>query len=295
MRYVFFGDSNARGLEIEDHIMLKTDFESVNAMKAQLLEQHDLKTAIVKWHIYVANQVNIPPHKYINRRVDNSYPYLLADKHNVEAVVHTHTASSMDYVLLQLQSMHSENKINPDTDTLFVGMCRPTRTFTLDRANGKYDFRFENTSGVDATDTSVAYKLKRMDLGTTELLSEFLTDNKLVATYYSALNSIIDLATANNYKLYLVPHFEQDYIKVDGVNRPHIQDTYKTHCQTDPAWYLHQFCVNTYEKASQYMFDQHLTHFQRNRPPCGFFHPDMQAHQQFAEYLAKNIDKASFN
>ena len=296
MRYVFFGDSNACGLELEDHLMLDRDFETVNAMKAELLEKHDIKTAITKWHIYMANQVWLPPEEYITRPVKNSYPYLLAEKHNVDYAMHTRTAGSIDLSLLKLQNLHATNQINPDNDILFVGLCRPTRTYTLSKQTGDYDYRFENTSGLDVTDPQTAQKLKRIGLGSTEILSEFLTDHKLVATFYSALNSVIDFARANNYKLHLIPHFERDFIRVDTTNKPPAEKyPYKTHCETDPDWHLREFCIQTYNKALEYMVDSYLYHFQGDRPRCGFYHSDIEAHQQFAEYLAKNIDKASFN
>ena len=83
-RYVFFGDSSVCGLEIEDHEVLKNDFELVNVMKEGLIDQYDFKTAVVMWHMHMAQQTNMSPWDYINRPVESSYPYLLAKSQNVD-------------------------------------------------------------------------------------------------------------------------------------------------------------------------------------------------------------------
>ncbi len=295
-RYVFFGDSHTCGLEIEDHEVLDNDFELVNVMKQGLIDQYEFKTAVVMWHMHMAQQANMSPWDYIGRPVKSSYPYLLAEAHNKELALYCQTASSMDYILLQLENMHSNGGINPDNDILFVGMCRPTRTYTLDKEEGRYNFAFENADGKDSSDPEVSQMLKRFGGQKEILLSEFLTDNKLVASFYSALSGIINFAEVNNYQLHLVPHFNQDYIKVDGEDRPQT-DAYKSHCETKQEWEYWDFCIDTYNRAKRYMFDEefHLTHFQGDRERCGFFHPDQQAHTEFAKYLAENINKAGFN
>ena len=94
------------------------------------------------WHMHMAQQTNMSPWDYINRPVESSYPYLLAESQNVDIKTYCQTASSMDYVLLQLQNLHAQKEINPDNDVLFVGMCRPTRTYTLDNDEGRYNFAF---------------------------------------------------------------------------------------------------------------------------------------------------------
>ncbi|MDA8897564.1 hypothetical protein N9I83_00860 [bacterium] len=295
-RLVFFGDSHTCGLEIEDHQVLNNDFELVNVMKEGLIDQYDFKTAVVMWHMHMAQQTNMSPWDYIGRPVKSSYPYLLGELLNKEVVIHSQTASSMDYILLQLENMHSKGEINPDNDSLFVGMCRPTRTYTLDKDEGRYNFAFENADGKDSTDPEVAQMIKRFGVNKEILLSEFLTDNKLVASFYTALSGIINFATINNYQLNLVPHFNQDYIKVDGAHRPHTE-AYKSHCETKQEWAYYNFCIDVYTRAKLFMFDEnsHLTHFQADRERCGFFHPDAEAHKDFAEYLAKNMDKTGFN
>lgn len=295
-RLVFFGDSHTCGLEIEDHEVLDNDFELVNVMKEGLIDQYNFKTAVVMWHMHMAQQTNMSPWDYIGRPVKSSYPYLLGELLNKEVVTHCQTASSMDYILLQLENMHSKGEINPDNDTLFVGMCRPTRTYTLDKDEGRYNFAFENADGKDSTDPEVAQMIKRFNVNKEILLSEFLTDNKLVASFYTALSGILNFATVNKYQLHLVPHFNQDYIKVDGVHRPHTE-AYKSHCETKQEWQYWDFCIDTYNRAKLFMFDEnyHLTYFQADRERCGFFHPDAEAHKDFAEYLAKNMDKTGFN
>lgn len=295
-RYVFFGDSSVCGLEIEDHEVLKNDFELVNVMKEGLIDQYDFKTAVVMWHMHMAQQTNMSPWDYINRPVESSYPYLLAKSQNVDIKTYCQTASSMDYVLLQLQNLHSQKEINPDNDVLFVGMCRPTRTYTLDNDEGRYNFAFENADGKDSSDPETAQMLKRFGHNKEILLSEFLTDNKLVASFYSALDGIINFATVNNYQLHLVPHFNQDYIKVDGEHRPPT-NAYKTHCETKQEWEYWDFCIDTYNRAKLYMIDEsmHLMYFQGDRDLCGFYHPDQEAHRQYAEYIAENLNKTSFN
>lgn len=295
-RYVFLGDSHTCGLEIEDHEVLDNEFELVNVMKEALIEQYDFKTAAVMWHMHMAQQTNMTPWDFVNRPVYSSYPHLLANMHEKEIALYCQTASSMDFVLLQLQDLHSRGEINPDNDVLFIGMCRPTRTYTLDKEEGRYNFAFENADGKDSSDPETAQMLKRFGHNKEILLSEFLTDNKLVASFYSALDGIINFATVNNYQLHLVPHFNQDYIKVDGEHRPPTP-AYKSHCETKQEWQYWDFCIDTYNKAKLYMFDEtmHLTYFQGDRERCGFFHPDQQAHSEFAEYLAKNILKTGFN
>tara|TARA_B110000444_G_C18827110_1_gene590964 strand:+ start:658 stop:1551 length:894 start_codon:yes stop_codon:yes gene_type:complete len=295
-RYVFFGDSHTCGLEIEDHKVLKSDFELVNVMKEGLIDQYDFKTAVVMWHMHMAQQTGMSPWDYINRPIESSYPYLLAEKLNKEIAIYSQTASSMDYVLLQLQYLHNKKEISADNDVLFVGMCRPTRTFTLDKDEGRYNFAFENADGKDSSDPEIAQMIKRFGAVKEILLSEFLTDNKLVASFYSALDGIINFAHINNYQLHLIPHFNQDYIKVNGEHRPPT-DAYKTHCETKQEWAYWDFCIDTYNKARLYMIDEnmHLTYFQGDRDRCGFYHPDQEAHKQFADYLAINMNKTGFN
>lgn len=295
-RYVFFGDSHTCGLEIEDHLVLDNDFDMVNVMKEGLIDQYDFKTAVVMWHMHMAQQANMTPWDYINRDIESSYPRKLGRLHDKEVKTYCQTASSMDYILLQLENLHSKGEINATFDTLFIGMCRPTRTFTLDANEGRYNFAFENADGKSADDPEMATLLKRFGEQKEILLSEFLTDNKLVASFYSALSGIMNFAEKYDYRLHLVPHFNQDYIKVDGEHRPHT-DAYKTHCETKQEWEYYDFCIDVYNRAKLYMFDEtnHLTYFQRERDRCGFFHPDSDAHSEFAEYLAKNLLKTGFN
>tara|TARA_R110000803_G_scaffold42597_2_gene91219 strand:- start:27308 stop:28201 length:894 start_codon:yes stop_codon:yes gene_type:complete len=295
-RYVFFGDSHTCGLEIEDHLVLDNDFDMVNIMKEGLIDQYDFKTATVMWHMHMAQQANMTPWEFINRDIESSYPHILGKLHDVEIKKYCQTASSMDYVLLQLENLHSIGEISPDKDVLFIGMCRPTRTYTLDESEGRYNFAFENVDGKSADDPEMAQLLKRFGEKKEILLSEFLTDNKLVASFYSALSGIMNFAELNNYKLHLLPHFNQDYIKVDGVHRPETI-AYKTHCETKQEWMYYDFCIDTYNRAIEYMVNElhHLTYFQHDRDRCGFFHPDSQAHKFFAESLAENIDKTGFN
>lgn len=295
-RYVFFGDSHTCGLEIEDHQVLNNNFELVNVMKEGLVDQYGFKTAVVMWHMHMAKESNMLPWDYINRPVKSSYPYLLAEQQGKELAIYSQTASSMDYVLLQLQNLHNKGEITPDNDTLFVGMCRPTRTYTLDKEEGRYNFAFENADGKDSSDPAMELMIKRFGVEKEILLSEFLTDNKLVASFYSALDGIINFALTYQYQLHLLPHFNQDYIKVDGEHRPPT-DAYKTHCETKQEWEYNDFCIDTYNRAKLHMTDEtmHLTHFQGERERCGFYHPDQQAHKEFAQYLAENMNKTGFN
>jgi hypothetical protein len=295
-RYVFFGDSHTAGLEIEDHLVLDSDFGMVNIMKEGLIDQYNFKTAIVMWHMHMAVEAKQSPWEFIQRDVLSSYPHVLSELHNVEIEKYCQTASSMDYILLQLENLHSNGEITPENDTLFVGMCRPTRTYSLDSNEGRYNFEFENADGKSSSDPEMEHLLKRMGQEKTILLSEFLTDNTLVATFYSALSGIMNFAELNNYKLHLVPHFNQDYIKVDGSDRP-ATEAYKSHCETKQEWVYNDFCVDTYNRAKLYMVNEmhHLTYFQYDRDRCGFYHPDAEAHKLFAEDLAKNLDKARFN
>lgn len=294
-RLAFFGDSNSRGLEIEDHEALGISFSEVNRLKKYILQDSvDYKEAVVKWHVYMGKKLSIHPRVFVNRAVKSSYPYVLADRLNSDIIVYSQTASSMDFVLLQIQKYHALAEIIPERDTLVVGMCRPTRTFTLDKLRGEYDFSFEDSSGL-------MYNNESDDVWTVD---RFLTDHKLLATYYSALDSLINFVTANKYRLILVHHFTPEFIKINVKNVPEIDHVIKTHCVSNFDWSLKKFCLNTYHKAQNFMFDEnkHLMSFQNDRELCGLKHPDQQAHREFAEYMAENwehmaekLDNISFN
>jgi len=298
-RYVFLGDSHTCGLEIEDHLVLDNDFEMVNVMKEGLIDQHAFSIAVVMWHMHMAKTTKMTPWDFVNRDIVTSYPHLLSDLHDVEIKKYCQTASSMDYILLQIENLHSTGEITPEQDTLFIGMCRPTRMFALDSNEGKYNFDFENiqTEGKASNDPETAHLLKRIGQDKTILLAEFLTDYTLVARFYSALSGIMNFAELHGYKLHLIPHFSQEYIKVDSKNRPKPAWDFKAYCNTKQEWMYNDFCINTYNRAVLYMVSEThtLTYFQYDREPCGFYHPDAQAHKLFAEYLANNLDKARFN
>lgn len=284
-RLVFFGDSHSRGLEIEDHTALNMSFSKVNGLKSVLLQQHSYKEAVVRWHKFAAKKLDMTPLNFVYREVKSSYPHVLADRLGKDIIVHSQIASSMDFVLLQIQRLHALAEIDAERDTLVVGMCRPTRTFTLDNTRGQYDFSFEDSSGLAYDSDS-----ENSNVWT---VNKFLTDHKLLATYYSALDSIMNFAIVYKYKLILVHHFNPAYIKIGNRER-NANAVFKQHCVSKVNWWLDEFCVNTYNKAKNFMFDdesKYLMNFQNGRELCGLLHADQQSNREFAEYMASNWER----
>ena len=69
--------------------------------------------------------------------------------------------------------------------------------------------------------------LKRYSVGDEVLLPTYLTDNKLVLDYFTALDNIVNFAEIHGYKLTFVKHFTENNIRVDFVREE--PGTYKAH------------------------------------------------------------------
>lgn len=144
----FYGDSHMQGYEADhDRILGRNTYRE----KQDLIHQFGLHGAIVMWNKKMARATNQSVIHFVNRRLPESYPFLLFPKSRLNAF----PAVSYDYLYLRLiQDYHKGLLTN--YDRVFIAVCRPTRTYRLDEM-GNFDYRYEDLDGNSSQMTDIQY------------------------------------------------------------------------------------------------------------------------------------------
>ena len=288
MKFAFYGDSHTLGGETEDHIILNKSFKVVNEEKKALLNEMGLDKAIFHYNVLVWQQVKDQFENFfdfIHRPNPMSYPYVFGELCNVEIQQHGMVATSQPYLEILIKEHHRRAIIDPASTHLVVGLCRPSRSYSITQ-DGNYNVKFQMPSA-DISSEELQMALKRYSVGDEVLLSTYLTDNKLVLDYFTALDNIVNFAEIHGYKLTFVKHFTENNIRVDLPGEE--PGTYKASCTIDSNWEMYEYCVDVWERNKKYILEKDLHQFVEDDDCCGFYHPPADTHQEFAEYIAQKI------
>ena len=288
MIYSFYGDSHTLGAETDDHLILGKSFEEVNSEKKELLEQLGLDNAITQYHAKLYSTVSEQYNnifEFIHRPNKLSYPYVFGNLCNVDVVQNGLVATSQAYIEILIKEHHRLGLIDPSSHHLVVGLCRPTRSYSINN-EGNYNIKFQLASAnFNADELKIA--LKRFNFTDEVLLSTYLTDNKLVLDYFTAIDNTVNFANTHGYKLTFVKHFTEDNIRVDREGQN--PGTYKASCNIDPNWEMFDYCVDIWQRCEEYMLEDHMHTLVDDDDCCGFYHPPAQTHEDFAKYIAQKI------
>tara|TARA_Y100000593_G_scaffold40020_1_gene77180 strand:+ start:4040 stop:4807 length:768 start_codon:yes stop_codon:yes gene_type:complete len=244
-RKIFYGDSHVLAYEINhDQILGRNTFNE----KRQLVTQYGLHNAILLWNQKMGRASGMPVYDFIHQRLANSYPVLYHD----DAIIRANGAMSMDYLYLQLVNDYNNKELIPHEDSLYIGVCRPTRTFKL-TDTGRFDFAHEDFTG----------GLSHM------------SDIQYAVNWALSVQSIIDFLEKKDFKFKFIKHFplfkktDAPIKHIDLKHRPKYMDLF----------------MQVVSDMQKYCTHRRLDEFGDR---LGFWHTDAEGHRLFAEYLKNN-------
>ena len=264
-RLVSFGCSFTAGSELIDHELLGISFDECNKIKRQWTAD---KKTINKFEEYVIKQSGITILEYVKMSSKRSYAAKLADKLGLEHVNYAIPGAAVDHMVLDLFRGHYTQKINPETDLIFLGITSPHRyvSFSPEKTGVPHS---RVMSDIFIEDADVHYN-----------------DYKVMQTYFFALQNFKNFCIANNFDLYMQLIHEKHLLFNDVTDSScglMFRDIYHD-------WqYLPTF-KKIFEEIMRYTVDPNLSLFYcKNDDPCGFLHPSEKSHVDFAEKLYVKI------
>ena len=130
-RLISFGCSFTSGAELIDHELLEISFDDCNKMKQKWFSD---KKPMHYFEGYVSSTARITPKQYVEMGSKRSYASKLADKLGLEHVNYAIPGASVDHMVLDLFREHYTQKINPQTDLVFLGITTPHRYLSFSPA-----------------------------------------------------------------------------------------------------------------------------------------------------------------
>jgi hypothetical protein len=284
-RDVFYGCSHMMGIEIEDHLILDVDPAELDIQKKAHKAEHGLELAMRSHHKVLAEACKTTLWEFIHRDVQTAYPNVMSKLRKRECVKRCIIAMPLDYALLKIQQDHMSGALDPKTDHLFVGLTRPTRTYSLSKKTGKFDMTYHHRMSI--SDGQRATPLTDHLLGNMKPLLNFLSDYRQTAEYWKSVNAIIDFAIVNKFKFNFIHHISKEYLKVD---LPKTERPYKAYndIELGPEWEFWDYCLQSYERMTEYEVADTDMH-QHGGQVHGFHHPTMAVHKRFAKYLVNEL------
>ena len=181
-RLISFGCSFTSGAELIDHEILGISFNECNKIKHQWLAD---KKPMPEFECYVAREGNMTLGEYVNVCSKRSYAAKLADKLGLEHVNYAIPGSAVDHMVLDLFRGHYTQKINPETDLIFLGITTPHRyvCFSPEKIGAALS---RVISDHDFIDSDMHYN-----------------DYKVMQTYLSALQNFKNFCIVNNFDFYI--------------------------------------------------------------------------------------------
>lgn len=246
-RNIFYGDSHTQGYEIDhDKILGRDTFRE----KQDLIHQFGLHQAIMMWNHKMGRATNMTPYDFAHRRVVGSYPLQFDN----DAIIIANGAMSMDYLHLQLVNDYNDGRIKGYHDRLFIGMCRPTRTYSL-HPDGSFNYSHQDMDGT----------------------AEYMTDIRYAVTWALACQSIMDFCKLRHIPFHFVQHFPLNsnprgaeiHSHPDLLNSPKYMGVY----------------VDTIMNMQPHIIPKSLHEFGEERNYHGFYHTTAMGHNVFATYL----------
>ena len=263
-RLISFGCSFTSGSELIDHELLGISFDECNKKKQKW--QSDKKT-MHQFEGYVSSTARITPKQYIEMGSKRSYASKLADKLGLEHVNYAIPGGSVDHMVLDLFREHYTQKINPQTDLVFLGITLPHRylTFSPEQTGIPHS---RVMSDRDFHDSDVHYN-----------------DYKVMQTFFFALQNFKNFCIANNFDFYMQPVPIKELLFYNRTNR-------KANMFAE-IYYDWQYLL-TFERIWQeileYAVDANLSlPHPMDFIPCGFEHPPESAHERFSKELYDKI------
>ena len=269
-RLISFGCSFTSGAELIDHEILGISFNECNKIKHQWLADKKLMS---EFEFYVAREGNMTLGEYVNAGSKRSYAAKLADKLGLEHVNYAIPGSAVDHMVLDLFRGHYTQKINPETDLIFLGITTPHRyvCFSPEKTGAALS---RVISDRDFIDSDMHYN-----------------DYKVMQTYLFALQNFKNFCIVNNFDFYLQPVPPKHLLFDNGPQSKHgniFADIYFD-------WQYLQTFEKMFQEILDCSVDSDLSLFAGVRardvtePLCGFKHPPENAHKYFAEKLYVKI------
>lgn len=287
MSLIFYGDSHTLGAEIDDHTIMNLNFTETNHRKKQLKKSVGWTQAMMQWNIQVSQKLNKNLWEVANMSSAHSFPKLVGRQLRQIVKIKAQTATSMEFVSLQLLTDYHAGEIVADRDTVFISLPRPTRSYSLNES-GNYDVKFLNLVG--SISENVRGQILAGGVPEDLLVDTFLSDHRQVAEYYKNLANIMAWASHKNINIHFLHTIKPEYLQVDADEREPIPGV-KTHCDTDSEWVYRQFCIDTYTQMEQHLLiPEDMYSIAQPSELCGFHHPNADVHQRFADLICQNIE-----
>ena len=270
-RLISFGCSFTCGSELIDHELLGISFDECNKIKRQWTAD---KKTIHKFEEYVIKQSGITTLDYVEMSSKRSYAAKLADKLGLEHVNYARPGAAVDHMVLDLFRGHYTQKINPETDLIFLGITSPHRYLNF----------IPESNGVPVSRVMSNMFFEDADL--------HYNDYKVMQTYFCALQNFKNFCITNNFDFYIQPIHEKHLMFYHNIHSKSGQglDIGAMFRDIDDNWqYIFTF-KKIFEEIMRDSLDSNLSLFYcKNDDPCGFLHPSEKSHVDFAEKLYVKI------